>query len=260
MSNTNESEIQEAVKRATIAIIYERPDQLPRQPFDIIGSGFCIHPSGIVVTCEHVHRKFFDPARYPEIVENSVRGTISGIRPKVLFYGGVHSIHVQMAIVPVIGAVTKTNFDLCVYRVAPHAGFVAGYPTLPIAEYEGEIREMLPAATCGFPLGTYLQEQMGTVTSSFTKGAISQIAPAPGVAREHLRAFQLDMTAMPGNSGGPVFSLETGNVFGVLKGGILDCHGNLIHGLARAEPVYPALEQDLIDRLLQEGEAPVAAE
>ena len=52
-----------------------------------------------------------------------------------------------------------------------------------------------------------LHDQIGTVTSSFTKGMISSIIPAHGVAREHVRGFQLDLTATNGNSGGPVFSL-----------------------------------------------------
>ena len=72
-----------------------------------------------------------------------------------------------------------------------------------------------------FPLGSVLQEQLGTITSSFTKGMISSIIRAQGIAREHLRGFQLDLTATNGNSDGPVFCLATGHVFGALQSGPL---------------------------------------
>jgi len=68
-------------------------------------------------------------------------------------------------------------------------------------------------------VGRVRDDQLGTVTSSFTKGMISSIIPAQGVSLQHLRGFQLDLTAANGNSGGPVFSLQTGKVFGVLQGG-----------------------------------------
>jgi hypothetical protein len=69
---------------------------------------------------------------------------------------------------------------------------------------------------------------------------------------EHLRGFQLDLTATNGNSGGLVFSLETGKVFGVLQAGVMHPGTNaVVQGLTKAEPVYPALDQDLVDRLLK---------
>jgi hypothetical protein len=43
-------EVYTAVKRATVAIVMEFPGRIPARPFAIIGSGFCIHPEGVVVT------------------------------------------------------------------------------------------------------------------------------------------------------------------------------------------------------------------
>jgi hypothetical protein len=156
-----------AVKRATVAIVLELPDRIPARPFTIVGSGFCIHPEGAVVTCEHVFRTFVDPAAYQRVMEG---------------------------------------------------------------------------------LGEGLHDQLGTVTSSFTKGMISSIIPAPGVTREHVTGFQLDATATNGNSGGPVFSLSTGKVFGVLASGAMHPHGYPI-GLTKAEPIYPLFENDLVARM-----------
>lgn len=79
---------------------------------------------------------------------------------------------------------------------------------------------------------------------------ISSIMPAQGVEIKHLRGFQLDLTATNGNSGGPVFSLESGKVFGVLQGGAVHPQtGHMVQGLAKAEPIYPLLEESLLNHL-----------
>ena len=73
-----------------------------------------------------------------------------------------------------------------------------------MADY-ADLHEMMPVATCGHPFGDFLWNQVGSVTSSFTTGMMSAILPAPGIAREHLSGFQLDLLSAPGNSGGPIF-------------------------------------------------------
>jgi hypothetical protein len=86
---------------------------------------------------------------------------------------------------------------------------------------------------------------------------ISSIIPAPGIAREHVRGFQLDLTATNGNSGGPVFSLATGRVFGVLQGGVIHPKSShIVQGLTKAEPIYPLFDTDLVDRLARDLPVP----
>jgi S1-C subfamily serine protease len=104
-------------------------------------------------------------------------------------------------------------------------------------------------SVCGFPLGNYLYDQLGTVTSSFTKGILSSIIPGPNVKLKYLNGFQLNVTATHGNSGGPVFSINSGKVFGVLTLGVTHPTGELVQGLVKAEPVYPVIEKDFIQRL-----------
>ena len=58
------SEVYALVKKATVAIVTSHSDRLPKRPFSIIGSGFCIHRKGVIVTCEHVWRSFVDPEGY----------------------------------------------------------------------------------------------------------------------------------------------------------------------------------------------------
>jgi S1-C subfamily serine protease len=132
----------------------------------------------------------------------------------------------------------RTDHDLALVRAVPHFAYPNGYPTLEIQPYE-ELSEGDEIGTCGYPLGNFLFEQIGTITPSFTRGSISSIVPAQDIPQEQLKSFQLNLTATYGNSGGPVFSVANGKVFGVLQGGIQDRQSTILPGLARAEPVYP---------------------
>ena len=69
------------------------------------------------------------------------------------------------------------------------------------------------------------------------------------VELEYLDGFQLNVTATNGNSGDPVFSFDTKKVFGVLTSGVVHPNGGLVQGLVKAEPVYPVVEADFIERL-----------
>lgn len=243
------SSIYEAVKRATVAIVAVHTDRLPQRPFDIVGSGFCIHADGLIVTCKHVFEAFVPP-----VPEGSGPAHAKAI-PQAVFYGGVQGTQIHMHAVSIIGAGIENGFDFAVLKLSSHPAFPEGYPTLAVADYS-ELHEMMDVATCGFPLGSVLQEQVGTITSSFTKGMISSIIPAQGIAREYLQGFQLDLTATNGNSGGPVFSLATGHVFGTLQSGPLHPEtGHVVQGLAKAEPVYPLFDSSLIDKLLRRPSA-----
>ena len=93
-------------------------------------------------------------------------------------------------------------------------------------------------------------EQIGTVTSSFTRGGLSSVIPSPGAGKKHVKGFQLDLTATYGNSGGPVFSLESGKVFGVLQGGVVSQQGELVPGFTKAESVYPLMEDCIMKDIL----------
>ena len=243
------SSIYEAVKRATVAIVAVHTDRLPQRPFDIVGSGFCIHADGVIVTCKHVFEAFVPP------VPGGSGPVHARAIPQAVFYGGVQGTQIHMHAVSIIGAGIENGFDLAVLKLSSHPAFPEGYPALAVADYS-ELHEMMDVATCGFPLGSVLQEQLGTITSSFTKGMISSIIPAQGIAREYLRGFQLDLTATNGNSGGPVFSLATGHVFGTLQGGALNPQtGHVVQGLAKAEPLYPLFDSGLIDKLLRRPSA-----
>jgi S1-C subfamily serine protease len=88
------------------------------------------------------------------------------------------------------------------------------------------VREGQSIAFTGFPIGIVLG--LFPVTH---KGIISAISPIaiPMMKSRHLNSkvlkrlrhpfgvFQIDATAYPGNSGSPVYSIETGNVIGIIN-------------------------------------------
>jgi S1-C subfamily serine protease len=250
------------IKKATVAVGYLNIGGSD-QPFTIIGSGFCIDPSGIVVTCRHVLDGFMAKPIAKQIAEASGPRTPDGLLPvspgavvvpHALFYDTDRSSeHIVVIPVPIRNASAKTDKDLAALQLQQHTSFREGYPFLEIEDY-GELQEGDEIGVCGFPLGNSLFEQLGTVTSSFTKGILSSIIPGPNVGLDLLGGFQLNVTATNGNSGGPVFSLASGKVFGVLTLGVVHPAGGIVQGLVKAEPVYPVIDPEFIGRLRQAPE------
>ncbi len=240
------------MKKATVAVFEKPAKPTPQRPFKIIGSGFCVHPAGIVLTANHVFQTFVKDQHYKSVLERVGEGvmvptpiTVFG----VLFAGGATGSQVFMhEAVPAEVALVK-DFDIAIFKIHNHPAFSKGFPTLDIADY-ADLHELMGVATSGCPYGDFLWDQVGSVTSSFSQGTMSAILPAHGIAREHLTGFQLDLLSAPGNSGGPVFCPETGKVFGVLQGGPVDPKGNPILGITTAEPVFPAFDHGLIEKLL----------
>jgi S1-C subfamily serine protease len=255
-------EFLDRVKSATVAVAVLHEDIRPipegAQPFTILGSGFCLHSMGVIATCTHVIEAFMEKSikeNIDSIPEEDKSENIQRIPdtrslvPHALFYSTrpvQQTVHVVVSRVDV--SIAKTNMDIGLLRLHPHAAYPQGYPIIDLEDIE-EIHEGMEIATCGFPMGNMLFNQLGTVTSSFSRGIISSIIPAAGVDREHLKGYQLDLRATHGNSGGPVFSWASGRVIGILQGGVNDEYGN--HLFSRAESVYRLLDLGIVDRILK---------
>jgi S1-C subfamily serine protease len=92
---------------------------------------------------------------------------------------------------------------------------------------EGPVREGESVAFTGFPIGGALG--LSPVTHRGTISAITPIALPSPTARQlnekvikslksgSFEIYQLDGTAYPGNSGGPLFELEKGEVVGIIN-------------------------------------------
>jgi hypothetical protein len=69
-------EISDSVKKATVAV-FEKPASRTRQhPFKIIGSGFCVHLSGIVLTANHVFQTFIKDQHHKSLLERVGEGVM----------------------------------------------------------------------------------------------------------------------------------------------------------------------------------------
>jgi S1-C subfamily serine protease len=249
------------VKSATVALAVMADKAVPlpprTQPFEILGSGFCVDARGAIVTCAHVVEAFMEKTikDYLKSIPPEERSKehqripdTRGFVPHAIFYEPRNQMQ-QVLMVParVDLATAKTNMDLGLLRLRPHAHFKAGYPVAPIEDFEA-IHEGMEVATCGFPLGSKLFQDHGTATSSFSRGIISSIIPTAGASKENTRGFQLDLRATHGNSGGPVFSWHSGRVIGVLQGGINDDYGN--HLFSQAESIYRLFDGGLVEEVL----------
>jgi S1-C subfamily serine protease len=259
-------EIIARVKQATVALGL-LDESNARNPFRIVGSGFCIHPRGIVVSNKHVFEAFMNkPFREhlaeiaPEERDKDLRPlrNLRGVVPYAIFFSMnvVPNQLVALLVLPEAGVAT-IDADLGMIKLSPHVAFPEDFPTLDIEEY-CDLWEGMEVGVCGFPLGSFLRDQLGTITSSLTRGHLSSVIPYQGVPLEALKGFQLDVTATHGNSGGPVFSTETGRVLGVLTGGVVNLEGSLVPGFARAEPVYTIAKTQTINAMLdaRPGEIP----
>ena len=117
--------------------------------------------------------------------------------------------------------VTDASHDLALLRIE-------GAPLPAMTLQSGDhVREGQSVAFTGFPIGSVLG--LSPVTHRGIISAITQIA-IPGATASQLNAkvvkrlksgsfevYQLDGTAYPGNSGGPLFEVEKGEVVGIIN-------------------------------------------
>lgn len=129
-------------------------------------------------------------------------------------------------------------------------------------------REGQPIALCGFPFGFLLGLHPST-----SAGIISSISPIaiPAIntrlldpatieaLKSPFDVFQLDATAYPGHSGGPLFDPNTGNVLGVINSAFIKRTKEKIisSGISYAIPIH--LAKRLVDTAKQTAAKPKGA-
>lgn len=111
--------------------------------------------------------------------------------------------------------------DLVLLHIDGPAG-----PALEIGD-SNSVREGAELAFMGFPIGGVLgfsvvthRASVSSITSAALPSPSAQSLKAPairGLRNGTYDIFQLDATAYPGNSGGPLFDTQTGKVVGVMN-------------------------------------------
>ena len=195
-------EIVASAKQSVVAVGTYSEVENPR--FGFRGTGFVVGDGNLLVTNAHV---------LPDAV------TDGGIKS---------SLVVQIAIGPArfeIRSATLAELDRA-HDLALLRFSGSPLPALPIADAK-DIHEGLAVAFIGYPIGGVLG--FTPVTHRGIISSITAIAlPTPSGQQLNDRTvrrlregsfdiYQLDATAYPGNSGGPLLNAETGEVVGVIN-------------------------------------------
>ncbi len=165
------------------------------------GTAFCVHPSGLFVTNEHVIRGA-EKAEIVLVLNPSLPGE-RVLKAKVV-------------------RIDK-DLDLALLRVEG----VKDLPSLPLGSVEG-VAELSDVVAVGFPLGRFLSPDRKEYPAvSVNAGSVTAMRHKGG----ELEHIQIDISLTFGNSGGPVLD-ENGKVIGVVVSGIA-----LGKGINQAIPV-----------------------
>lgn len=175
----------------------------PSPHFDLRGTGFVVGDGTLVATNAHV---------LPEVLAPETSATLS-----IQFRLESGEVQFRRA---GIKAIDKEH-DLAVLRIEG-----AALPALTLGD-SATVREGQPIAFTGFPIGNALG--FSPVTHRGMISAITPIVLPTANARQlnpqaikRLRdgafhIFQLDATAYPGNSGSPVFGVDSAAVVGIIN-------------------------------------------
>jgi S1-C subfamily serine protease len=194
-------EIVERIKLSVVAIgTYEKT----RNPqFAYLGTGFIVGDGTLVATNGHVLPDSLQRGNYESLIVIASPGR-GEPRPRQASVQAVDKMH-----------------DLALLRIS-------GDPLPAMVLHDAPpVREGQTFAFTGFPIGNVLG--LSPVTH---RGMISAITPIvlPGATAQQLNekmirsiksgsflVFQLDATAYPGNSGSPLYDIETGRVVGIIN-------------------------------------------
>ncbi|WP_291849563.1 serine protease [Accumulibacter sp.] len=198
------ADLPEIIERVKPSVVVVGTHQVTRSPpFMMRGTGFVVGDGRSVATNAHVIQPALDEAAGEKLVIVARVGA-SGAQQRPARVVEVDKSH-----------------DLALLRIDG--------PALPVlALHDSEpVREGQSVAFTGFPIGGALG--LSPVTH---RGIISAITPIvlPGANARQLNArvvqqiregsfdiYQLDATAYPGNSGGPLFELGRGEVIGIIN-------------------------------------------
>ncbi len=186
------------IKPSVVAIGIHNPTGSPR--IQLIGTGFAVAPGNRIATNYHVIAKSLNTAQLEEYV------VLSGSANKVT----VHKI---------LSRELSPQHDLALLSIE------ANLPAVNISQAE-MLAEGANVGFTGFPithvLGLYPATHRGTI-AAHTPVAI----PADNARDLHSQAlrhlqqpylvYQLDATAYPGNSGSPLYNIQTGEVIGIVN-------------------------------------------
>jgi S1-C subfamily serine protease len=178
------------------------------------GSGFFISRQGHIVTNYHV----VDEAS-ELFTKLNVNGQIEKLPLKIVAKDKVNDL--------VILKVDKTGFDL-----GKDIPYGMDFNTLEVGE---------EVFTLGYPMVDVMGEEL-----KFTDGRISSKSGIDG----DITTYQISTPIQPGNSGGPLFQVETGNIVAVVS-------ATLNREMFNGENVNYAIKSNLLKNLVESVSEPI---
>ena len=226
------SDIIARVKPSIVAVGFFKPTDAPQ--FTLRGTGFVVGDGNLVATNAHVVAEPVD----------ATGGSVLTIQARV----GAQVLLRRARVV-----VRDPERDLAILRFDD-----AALPALALRS-SSSVREGQAVGFTGFPIGGVLG--FSPVTH---RGMVSAITPValPGANAQQLNEklirrlkagtfdiFQLDATAYPGNSGSPVFDVESGEVIGVIN--MVFVKGTKEAALSQPSGITYAIPADFLSELLR---------
>lgn len=197
-------ELPDLIERVKPSVVVVGTYQRTRSPaFAMRGSGFVVGDGTLVATNAHVVPEVLDPSGGEALVIQVLAGR----------EGGQQRAARMVAL--------DRPHDLALLRIDG-----AALPPLALASGT-TVREGEAVAFTGFPIGGILG--LSPVTH---RGIVSAVTPIalPGANAQQINekvirrlksgtfdVYQLDATAYPGNSGGPLFEMRNGEVIGIIN-------------------------------------------
>lgn len=192
----------ETISRVKRSVVGIGTFQKTRRPLSrLLGTGFAVLDGNYVVTNAHVIPEELDEKQHEFLAVFSGSGKEGAVHPATVVR-------------------TDSDHDLCLL-------WFTGKPLPPMQIGDDSlVREGELYAFTGFPIGAVL----GLYPSTH-RGIVSAITPIviPALSRRQLNRemvdrlkepypiFQLDATAYPGNSGSPLYDIDTGAVIGIIN-------------------------------------------
>lgn len=229
------------VKPSIAVVGYYKSTNSPR--FNMRGTGFVVSDQNLganfLVTNAHVLYGAAEDSSGSELVVQ-VRDAKGGLQPRQAQVLEVDRLH-----------------DLALLRFS-------GEPVVGIRLKDSEaVREGQSLALMGFPIGGALG--FSPVTHRAVVSSITPIVlPAPTgqqLTEKSIRSlrdgsfdiFQLDGTAYPGNSGGPLFDVDTGEVVGIIN--MVFIKGTKESAISQPSGITYAIPANFVKQLLQRHKA-----
>jgi len=185
----------------------------------IFGTGFVVHPDGLVATNKHVAEALMKVPCHPLTGEPSVIGFLP-LPPELSEPGALGLVAAD-----VVGYYVPQKFSSggpFYGQMLPDIGFVRlnlkHLKPVSLDCRPSMIRTGTEIATCGFSLGAEPLVVMGKVnqvTPFLRQGIVSSVYPGPC---PHPHGFTIDAAVQGGASGSPVFLRDTAAVIGMVQG------------------------------------------